>query len=237
MAKKLKMVVRVIYVVILVMVAVYMFMGLEAFSRYLEMKSVFDIWPQAEDVLIRCICVFFGVTAVVCFIRMVVIDFDRQRLYDKLDYAGILASVEDDEEYEEVVHPDEDAYEAAYEDEEAKRSKVIKKRDKKKEKACMTRAEKFVKKFRAKLLPWPEEIKDTGNVSNKEMKSVPAAPVSEKKSAAKPASVKPALIKVEKVSKPATTPATTPAPSTAKSDTAKQQYIDGFFAGYSDLFE
>ena len=217
----------VFYVVMLVMVAVYMFMGLEAFSRYLEMKSVLDIWPQGEDVLIRCICVFFGVTAVVCFIRMVVIDFDRQRLYDKLDYAGILASVEDDEEYEEVVHPDEDAYEAAYEDEEAKRSKVIKKHDKKKEKACMTRAEKAVKKFRAKLLPWPEEIKDTGNVSNPEINSVPAAPVSEKKSAAKPI-----VLKVEKVSKPATTPA----PITTNTEAAKKKYIQSF-TGYPDLFE
>lgn len=79
-----KFAIRIMYLILLVLLAIGMFMGLKWFASYLEVSSISEIWPEGEKVIYHCGLVLFAVASTVFFIRMMALDFECQMLKNKL---------------------------------------------------------------------------------------------------------------------------------------------------------
>lgn len=90
----LKTVVRIMCIIVLVLITAVMFMALKWFANFLEIKSINEIWPEGETIIYQFLLVFFAIAAIVFFVRMMCIDFERQVLKDKLKHCGTADKVE-----------------------------------------------------------------------------------------------------------------------------------------------
>lgn len=79
-----KIAIRVVQLILLILFAIGMCMGLKWFAGYLEIKEINEIWPEAEEVTHFCLIIFFAVAAIIFFIRMTIIDFEKQMLKSKV---------------------------------------------------------------------------------------------------------------------------------------------------------
>lgn len=79
-----KIAIRVVQLILLILFAIGMCMGLKWFAGYLEIKEINEIWPEAEEVTHFCLIIFFAVASIIFFIRMTVLDFEKQMLKSKV---------------------------------------------------------------------------------------------------------------------------------------------------------
>lgn len=79
-----KIAIRIVQLILLVLLAIGMCMGLKWFAGYLEIKEINEIWPEAEEVTHFCLIIFFAVAAIIFFIRMTILDFEKQVLKSKV---------------------------------------------------------------------------------------------------------------------------------------------------------
>jgi hypothetical protein len=79
-----KIAIRVVQLILLILFAIGMCMGLKWFAGYLEIKEINEIWPEAEEVTHFCLIIFFAVAAIIFFIRMTILDFEKQMLKSKV---------------------------------------------------------------------------------------------------------------------------------------------------------
>ena len=79
-----KIAIRVVQLILLILFAIGMCMGLKWFAGYLEIKEINEIWPEAEKVTHFCLIIFFAVAAIIFFIRMTILDFEKQMLKSKV---------------------------------------------------------------------------------------------------------------------------------------------------------
>lgn len=79
-----KIAIRVVQLILLILFAIGMSMGLKWFAGYLEIKEINEIWPEAEEVTHFCLIIFFAVAAIIFFIRMTILDFEKQMLKSKV---------------------------------------------------------------------------------------------------------------------------------------------------------
>lgn len=79
-----KIAIRIVQLILLVLLAIGMCMGLKWFAGYLEIKEINEIWPEAEEVTHFCLIIFFAVAAIIFFIRMTILDFEKQMLKSKV---------------------------------------------------------------------------------------------------------------------------------------------------------
>lgn len=79
-----KIAIRIMYLILLVLLAIGMLMGLKWFSDYIGTSSITEIWPEGENVIYHCGLILFCVASIVFFIRMMALDFERQMLRRKL---------------------------------------------------------------------------------------------------------------------------------------------------------
>lgn len=79
-----KIAIRIVYLILLILLAVAMFLGLKWFASYLDVSSISEIWPEGEVVIYHCGLVGLGIAAIVFFVRMLAVDFERQMLKSKL---------------------------------------------------------------------------------------------------------------------------------------------------------
>ena len=79
-----KIAIRIVQLILLVLLAIGMCMGLKWFAGYLEIKEINEIWPEAEEVTYFCLIIFFAVAAIIFFIRMTILDFEKQMLKSKV---------------------------------------------------------------------------------------------------------------------------------------------------------
>ena len=79
-----KTAIRIVQLILLILFAVGICMGLKWFSGYLEIKEINEIWPEAEEVTHFGLIIFFAVAAIIFFIRMIVLDFERQMLKNEV---------------------------------------------------------------------------------------------------------------------------------------------------------
>ena len=79
-----KIAIRIMQLILLVLFAIGMCMGLKWFAGYLEIKEINEIWPEAEEVTHFCLIIFFAVASIIFFIRMTILDFEKQVLKSKV---------------------------------------------------------------------------------------------------------------------------------------------------------
>lgn len=79
-----KIAIRIVYLILLILLAVAMFLGLKWFANYLDISSISEIWPEGEVIIYHCGLVGLGIAAIVFFVRMLAVDFERQMLKSKL---------------------------------------------------------------------------------------------------------------------------------------------------------
>ena len=80
----IKIAIRIVYLILLILLAVAMFLGLKWFAGYLEVSSISEVWPEGEVVIYHCGLVGLSIAAIIFFVRMLAIDFERQMLKSKL---------------------------------------------------------------------------------------------------------------------------------------------------------